>query len=198
MKLLASDNEQIRAWPGGFGNFKVGANYGPALVMQDQAKAQGYDQILWLFGPERFVTEAGASNFFVVLQVDENNWQLMTAPLEDGLILPGITRASVLQLARERLQHAIGDGIQIDVVERPFTMADLFEAHRQGKIIEAFVTGTALFITPVDVIRSDQQDLEINCSPVKGISCSQMIKEWLIGIMSGKEEHEWTLRVDAA
>jgi branched-chain amino acid aminotransferase len=96
------------------------------------------------------------------------------------------------------LQHAIGDGIQIDVVERPFTMADLFEAHHQGKIIEAFVTGTALFITPVGVIRSDQQDLEINCSPVKGISCSQMIKEWLIGIMSGKEEHEWTLRVDAA
>lgn len=198
MKLLASDKGHIRAWPGGFGNFKVGANYGTALILQDQAKAQGFDQILWLFGPERYITEAGASNFFVVLRVSEKTWQLVTAPLEEGVILPGVTRACVLQLARERLQKAAGDGIQIDVVERQLTMTELFDAHDHGNIIEAFVTGTALFVTPVGVIRSDGREIEMNCEPMNGILCSQMIKMWLIGIMTGKEEHEWARIVDEA
>ncbi|PPJ58187.1 hypothetical protein CBER1_02557 [Cercospora berteroae] len=196
MKLLASDQDQIRAWPGGYGNTKVGANYGPTLHLQDQAKARGYDQILWLFGSERYVTEAGASNFFVVLRVDERNWQLVTAPMEDGLILPGITRASILQLARERLQPAVGDAIQIDVVERQLTMGEILTAHAQGNVIEAFVSGTALFITPVGVICADGQDLEINSDPVDGFLCSQIIRSGLIGILSGKEDHDWALLVN--
>lgn len=198
MKLLASGNEQNRAWPGGFGNHKLGANYGTTLVVQEQAKAQGYDQNLWLFGPERFVTEAGASNFFVVLRLDDETWQLVTAPLEEGLILPGITRACVLQLARERLQNEVGDGVRVDVVERQFTMNELFDAHGRGNIIEAFVTGTALFITPVGMIHVDGRDLEINCEPVKGILCSEIVRGWLIGIMNGREQHEWALVVNEA
>ena len=197
MKLLASDKDEIRAWPGGFGQYKVGANYGTALVSQDQAKAQGFDQILWLFGSERYVTEAGASNFFFVLRVGEKTWQLITAPLDEGLILPGITRACVLQLARERMQQSQSmKDIKVEVVERQFTMGELFEAHRQGKIIEAFVTGTALFVTPVGIIRADGQDIEINCEPVHGVLVSQLVKDWLIGIMNGSEEHEWAFVVD--
>lgn len=197
MKLLASGKEQIRAWPGGFGNFKVGANYGPALVLQDEAKAQGFDQILWLFGSERFVTEAGASNFFVVLRMDDGKtWQLVTAPLEEGIILPGIMRDSILRLARGRLQDVVGDAARIQVAERPITMGEIFEAHSKGNVVEAFVSGTALFVTPVGMIRSDGKDLDINCEPVKGVLCSQLIRSWLIGIMNGKEEHEWVRIVD--
>lgn len=59
MRLLASSHDMIRAWPGGFGNAKVGANYGPSLLAQGEARARGYHQILWLFGEECFVTEAG-------------------------------------------------------------------------------------------------------------------------------------------
>lgn len=196
MKLLASEKEQVRAWPGGFGNAKVGANYGTTLVSQDQAKAQGFDQVLWLFGSERYVTEAGASNFFLVLRVDEKKWQLITAPLDEGLILPGITRDCILQLARGRLQQSVQDVVVVEVVERQFTIAEVFEAHKQGNIIEAFVSGTALFITPVGAIRSDGQDLEINCEPVHGVLCSQIIKGLLIDIMSGKQdEHGWTFVV---
>lgn len=198
MKLLASSIEQNRAWPGGFGNCKVGANYGTTLVLQDKIKAEGFDQTLWLFGDERYITEAGASNFFVVLRINEKKWQIVTAPLDGGMILPGITRACVLQLARERLQLAIGDDIQIEVMERQFTMADIFEANDQGNVIEAWVTGTALFVTPVGLIRSDGRDMEINCKPINGISCSALIRGWLIGIMNGREEHEWAQVISKA
>lgn len=197
MKLLASGKEQIRAWPGGVGNFKVGANYGPALVLQDEAKAQGFDQILWLYGAQRVITEAGASNFFVVLRMDDGKtWQLITAPLEEGIILPGIMRDSILRLARGRLQDAVGDAVRVEVAERPIMMEEIFQAHSKGNVVEAFVSGTALFVTPVGVIRSDGKDLEINCEPVNGVLCSQLIRSWLIGIMNGKEEHEWVRIVD--
>ena len=66
LKLLASSESTVRAWPGGFGYAKVGANYGPSLMAQAEARERGYDQILWLFGSDAEVTEAGASNFFVV------------------------------------------------------------------------------------------------------------------------------------
>ena len=102
MRLLASGHDMIRAWPGGFGNAKVGANYGPSLVAQGEAREKGYEQILWLFGPEGYVTEAGASNFFVVWRdVASEQLQLVTAPLGDGVILDGVTRRSVLEIARE-------------------------------------------------------------------------------------------------
>lgn len=51
LKLLASQND-TRAWPGGFGYAKVGANYGPSFVASMEGKKKGYDQILWLFGPD--------------------------------------------------------------------------------------------------------------------------------------------------
>ncbi|KAF7193479.1 Branched-chain-amino-acid aminotransferase [Pseudocercospora fuligena] len=197
MKLLASSDDQIRAWPGGFGNCKVGANYGPGLPLHDEAKAQGCDQILWLFGPERLVTEAGASNFFVVLKLDEKTWELVTPPLVDdggsGLILPGITRASILELARERLQNAVAGAVdRVEISERKLTMAGLSKA----QIIEAFAVGTAVSVTSVNTIRHEGRDIRINCEPVNGVLCSQILKDWLVGIMNGKEDHEWVTIID--
>ncbi|KAI9744351.1 MAG: hypothetical protein M4579_007696, partial [Chaenotheca gracillima] len=65
MRLLASKEDTVRAWPGGFGFAKVGANYGPSLMATQEARNRGYTQILWLFGETHMVTEAGASNFMV-------------------------------------------------------------------------------------------------------------------------------------
>jgi branched-chain amino acid aminotransferase len=65
LKLLASKND-IRAWPGGFGYAKVGANYGPAFVAAMEGRKKGYDQILWLFGPDFQVTFPCCSTFFVL------------------------------------------------------------------------------------------------------------------------------------
>lgn len=64
LKLLASKENTVRAWPGGFGYAKVGANYGPSLIAQGEARARGFDQVLWLLGQDCEVTEAGSSNFF--------------------------------------------------------------------------------------------------------------------------------------
>ena len=109
LKLLASKEDAIRAWPGGFGNAKVGANYGPSLLAQGEARERGYHQILWLFGEECFVTEAGGANFFVLWKNRQTGRrELVTAPLGDGVILEGVTRASVLEDEHSRsLQGAL-------------------------------------------------------------------------------------------
>lgn len=149
LKLLASQPDSIRAWPGGFGYAKLGANYGPSLTAHSKAVAQGFDQVLWLFGEERLVTEAGASNFFIVWENKETKkLELVTAALENQLILPGVTRRSVLDLVRERLSGDNSYGLApVDVVERTFTITEVEEAWKEGRIVEAFVSGTAVCLS---------------------------------------------------
>lgn len=144
MKLFASQDDTVRAWPGGFGFAKVGANYGPSLVAHGEARARGFDQILWLFGPNCEVTEAGASNFFVVWRTREGKTQLMTAPLGDKVILNGVTRRSILDLAAERLSTESKELQALEIVERKYTMMELEEAIEEGRLVEAFVAGTAV------------------------------------------------------
>lgn len=180
LKLLASKDD-TRAWPGGFGYAKVGANYGPAFVAHMEGRKQGYDQILWLLGPEQHVTEAGASNFFVVWRTKEGGLQLVTAPLEGKIILEGVTRGSVLDLARERLvegsKYLTAEVGSVEIVERTYTMSEVVEASKEGRLVEAFVAGTAVsilswesrtctdthqyFITPVSAINFKDKEIEI-------------------------------------
>lgn len=139
LRLLSSENGAARAWPGGFGYAKIGANYGPSFLSLGECRERGYDQILWVLGPECKVTEAGASNFFVLMKnATTGRPELITPPLDDGIILAGVTRQSVLDLARTRLLD------QLDVVEAKFTMYDLQAAWKEGRILEAFVSGTAV------------------------------------------------------
>lgn len=148
LKLLASSPETVRAWPGGIGWAKLGANYGPSFQAHEKCQAQGYDQILWLFGNEGEVTEAGASNFFVIWKDrTTGRKELVTAAVEDQVILPGVVRRSVLDLVRERLS---GGGFLEDlgVVERKFFIGEIVEAWRDGRLIEAFVSGTAVSLFP--------------------------------------------------
>ncbi|KAK4989691.1 hypothetical protein LTR50_003016 [Elasticomyces elasticus] len=198
LKLLASREDTIRAWPGGFGHAKVGANYGPSLVAQGQARALGYDQILWLFGPDCAVTEAGASNFFVVWRArGSHRIQLVTAPLTDKIILDGVTRASVLSLAEERLGGgADGEEEGLEVVERSFSMGDVMQAYEEGRLLEAFAAGTAFFIAPVRLIHFRGVDLTLPADGPEANKYTLRIKGWLQAIMYGKEKHEWGVVVD--
>ncbi|KAK4697149.1 branched-chain amino acid aminotransferase, partial [Lecanoromycetidae sp. Uapishka_2] len=185
MKLLASSEDTVRAWPGGFGFAKVGANYGPSLIAQAEARARGYDQVLWLLGEESNVTEAGASNFFVVWRTKEGRVQLVTAPLTGKIILDGVTRGSVLELARERLHE------EVEVVERTYTMSEVAEAVEEGRLLEAFATGTAFFISGVSKIHFRGKDLEIPMSEGQTGKYAGMLKQWLRNIMYGEEVHQW-------
>ena len=190
MKLLASSENSIRAWPGGFGYAKVGANYGPSLLAQKDAVSKGYNQILWLFGPQAAVTEAGASNFFCVIRSKTTGKpELITAPLDDKIILDGVTRRSVLELARSRLAS------EIDVVEKQYTMVDLLTAHAEGRFVEAFAAGTAFFVAPVIEISYKGKSISPAKSGETG-TYTNTIKQWLIDIMYGIKPHEWGVVVE--
>jgi branched-chain amino acid aminotransferase len=113
-------------------------------MANSEAVARGYHQVLWLLNG--LVTEAGASNFFVVWKTKEGKTQLVTAPLGDKIILDGVTRRSILQLARERLADNKCGLEPLEVVERQFTMDDIAEAVQEGRLLEAFAAGTAVSI----------------------------------------------------
>lgn len=195
LKLLASNEDTIRAWPGGFGYAKLGANYGPSLVAQGEARSRGFDQVLWLFGKECYVTEAGASNFFVVWRTKEGKLQLVTAPLEERIILEGVTRASILELAKSRLAQSV-DGLEsLEVVEQRFTMADVVSAQQDGRLVEAFAAGTAFFVAPVGLIHFRSKDLDVPMADGETGAYARLIKSWLVNIMYGKEDHEWGIVV---
>ena len=70
---LLAISENVRAWPGGTGGHKVGGNYSPGFLPQQIASSQGYDQVLWLFGKDAQVTEAGGMNFIVVVKQDDGD-----------------------------------------------------------------------------------------------------------------------------
>ncbi|KAH8782627.1 putative branched-chain-amino-acid aminotransferase [Hyaloscypha finlandica] len=193
LKLLAS-TDGVRAWPGGFGFAKVGANYGPSLMANGEARARGYDQVLWLLNGQ--VTEAGASNFFVMWKSREGKTQLVTAPLGDKIILDGVTRRSILQLTRERLSHGRTGLDPVEIVERQFTMEDVVQAVNEERILEAFAAGTAYFVCPVSVIHYKDQDLQIPMSQGDSGPYTALIKSWLVDIMYGREQHEWGVVVE--
>lgn len=137
MGLHTSPDDMVRAWVGGFGYAKIGANYGPSLLATAEAQSRGSAQVLWLYGPEGYCTEACGSNLFVVWKCkDTGRTQLVTASLDDRLILDGVTRRSLLQLARERLAP--------EVVERRYTIGEVLEASQEGRIVEVFASGTAV------------------------------------------------------
>ncbi|KAF1940763.1 branched-chain-amino-acid aminotransferase [Clathrospora elynae] len=201
IKLLASQDDMCRAWPGGFGYAKVGANYGPSLVAQGEARKMGYHQILWLFGDDCTITEAGASNFFVVWRTKEGKLQLITADLNERIVLDGVTRRSILELARTRLTSSSTstDLETLEIVERKFNIFEIEEAAREGRLVEAFASGTAWFVAPISQIHFRGKDIEVPM--VKGDSgaYADVLKGWLKGIMwgsDGMEGHEWGIVID--
>ncbi|KAK8139106.1 Branched-chain-amino-acid aminotransferase [Apiospora sp. TS-2023a] len=187
MRLHTSPNDMVRAWVGGFGYAKVGANYGPSLLATQEARERGFGQILWLYGEEGYCTEAGASNFFVVWKDKATGkTQVVTAPLDDRLILDGVTRRSVLQLIRERL------GDEVEVVERKYTIGEVMEADSEGRLLECFASGTAYFVMPISLIHHRGQDLPFPMGKAgEGGPVTLKVKGWLKDIMYGGEQHPW-------
>ena len=133
--------EFTRAAPGGTGAAKCGGNYAAGLAAQAEAIENGCDQVVYLDAVERrYIDELGGMNVFFVL----DDGSLATPPLS-GTILPGITRDSVIQLARRAGRQ---------VVERPVSMDEWRDGAASGRIREAFACGTAAVITPIGTIKS--------------------------------------------
>jgi branched-chain amino acid aminotransferase len=133
-RIYVSD-EYVRAVKGGVGNVKTAGNYAASLFTSQVAKKAGYTQVLWLDACEhRWVEEVGTSNIFFLID-DE----LVTPPL-GGSILPGITRDSVLKLA---------ESWGVKTSERQIAIDEVLAASRDGRLQEAFGTGTAAVVSPV-------------------------------------------------
>lgn len=132
-------HDYTRAAPGGTGAAKCGGNYATSLVAQAEAIRQGCDQVVFLDAAERrWVEELGGMNIFFVFA----DGTLRTPPLT-GTILPGITRDSLIQLAR-------GEGLTVE--EEPYSIEDWREDAISGRLIEAFACGTAAVVTPIGTV----------------------------------------------
>ncbi|KAI1500897.1 branched-chain amino acid aminotransferase [Biscogniauxia marginata] len=185
---LEATDYAVRAWPGGVGDMKLGANYAPCVVPQLDAGSRGFQQNLWLFGPEEYVTEVGTMNLFVAVKDKQTGQkELLTHPL-DGTILAGVTRDSILSLARERLAP---EGWLIS--ERKITMPELYEASLDGRLIEVFGSGTAAVVSPVRKIgwKGKLVDCGLGEHEESGEVALRM-KGWIEARQYGDEEHDWS------
>ncbi|TFK60341.1 branched-chain amino acid aminotransferase II [Pluteus cervinus] len=202
---LLAGGEGVRAWPGGTGGHKVASNYSPGFVPQIAAAKQGYDQILWLFGDDRRVTEAGAMNFFIVVkrEDDENEIDIITPPL-DGTILPGITRSSCISLLQSHstdeltLSH-IPSSHRIHVHERILTMPEIAKWYSQGRVLEAFTVGTGVVVAPVGKIGFEGLEIVFPKYVENGGfgPVTKGIMERLLDIQFGRREWKgWSVRCD--
>jgi branched-chain amino acid aminotransferase len=179
---LWTSEHYTRAAPGGTGAAKCGGNYAASLVAQAEAIEHGCDQVVFLDAREnRFVEELGGMNVFFVFE----DGSIQTPPL-GGTILPGITRDSLLTLARDA---------GIPVREAPYAMADWQADAQSGKLREAFACGTAAVVTPIGRVRGNGFDFTIgNGGP--GVLTSEL-REKLVGIQRGTEQdaHGWVERL---
>lgn len=169
---LYVEDVYIRAAVGGVGNAKTGGNYAASLLAGAKAQEKGFSQVLWLDAKERkYVEEVGAMNMFFVFG------DTLVTPSLNGSILPGITRASVLELAEYLGYRA---------EERMISIDEVIAGAKDGTLTEAFGTGTAAVISPVGSLFYKGENYEINNFQVGPIT--QKLYDKLVGIQYGQEE----------
>jgi len=180
---ISVENEYVRAVKGGTGAVKAAGNYAASLYAAANAKKKGYTQVLWLDGIEhKYIEEVGSMNIFF-----EFNDELVTPELS-GSILPGITRKSIVQLARDMGKN---------VVERPISIDEVFDRFEKGELREVFGTGTAAVVSPVGEMEWDDKVIKIN-NGKSGKTTLKLFHE-LCGIQSGEVEdkYDWTIVVSS-
>jgi branched-chain amino acid aminotransferase len=172
-----------RAARGGTGAAKCGGNYAASLVAQSEAIRQGCDQVVFLDAAEhRWVEELGGMNLFFLF----DDGSLLTPPT-DGTILEGITRDSVLTLARAQ---------GLNVREERYAMDQWRADAESGRLVEVFACGTAAVVTPVGTVKSTQGDFTIGAGGAGQMT--QQIRTKLVDIQRGAaaDTHGWVQRID--
>lgn len=152
---LYAETKYIRAANGGTGEAKAAGNYAAAIRPTEIAKANGYDQVLWLDAHNfENILEVGTMNIFFKI-----NGKFITPSL-DGSVLAGITRSSVIELLRSK---------GFSVTERPVSMLEILDAYDKGTLEEAFGTGTAVGIAMIDEIGYQDRVIKLpSNNPVTG------------------------------
>jgi branched-chain amino acid aminotransferase len=176
------DQHWHRAGTGGTGAAKCGGNYAGSLVSQEQAYQHGCEQVLFLDdATSTTLEELGGMNVVVVMA----DGQVVTPPTS-GTILEGVTRGSLLQLARDRGR---------EVVERPIALAEVLGGIKTGAVAEVFACGTAAVVTPVGRLAGEDFDQVVGDGTPGELTMD--LYDELTGIQYGRREdrHGWTHRL---
>ena len=177
---LVADEDHVRAWPGGHGAYKLGANYAPTIQPAHEWEKKGYSQLLGI-GPNGMIMEGGAMNIFFVIDNE------IVTPMLQGSILPGITRKSTIELCKSW-------GMKVS--ERRIDIQEIADAYDAGKLQEVFGTGTAAVISPVGHLKWNDKVMEINDNKIGPIS--QKLYDTMTGIQWGEiaDPFNWIEKID--
>ncbi|KAK9047584.1 hypothetical protein V6N11_053423 [Hibiscus sabdariffa] len=171
---LYIDEEFVRAFPGGAGGVKTITNYAPVLKAIARAKERGFSDVLYLDAVERkYLEEVSSCNIFIV------KGNHISTPATNGTILEGVTRKSILEIARDQ-------GYQVE--ERAIPVDDLVDAD------EVFCTGTAVGVAPVGSITRQNRRIEFK---TEGSLVSKQLYSTLVGLQTGRIEDKkgWTVEI---
>ena len=174
--------DYARAAPGGTGAAKCGGNYAASLVPQAEAIERGHDQVVFLDAEEhKWIEELGGMNLFFVF----DDGRLVTPPLT-GTILPGITRNSLITLARE-------EGLEVS--EERYSLQQWRDDATSGKLVESFACGTAAVVTPVGRVAGHDGEFTIGSGGPGQLT--QKLRERLVGIQRGTvaDRHGWVVKI---
>lgn len=180
MRIYAEE-KYVRAVPGGVGNAKNAGNYGASMFPTAEAKRKGYDQVLWMDAFEhKYVQECGTMNVFFII-----GNTAVTPSLEDGTILAGVTRDSVIQLLKE---------MGLNVEERNLSIDEIEEAYKQGTLKEVFGTGTAATISFIKELRYEDFVMTFETEKWK---VGTEVKRRMSAIKEGKapDTYGWLVKV---
>ncbi|MEX0844753.1 MAG: branched-chain amino acid aminotransferase [Balneolaceae bacterium] len=145
---LITSEKYVRAVEGGTGNVKTAGNYAASFLPAQKAKEQGYTQVLWLDAKEqKYIEEVGTMNIHFLIG------DTLITPALNGSILPGITRRSIIALAKEW---------GLNVEERKISLEEVFDAYEDGSLKEIFGSGTAAVVSPVGLINHNGRTIELD------------------------------------
>jgi len=174
--------DYTRAAPGGTGAAKCGGNYAASLVPHANAVARGHDQVCFLDAAEhRWIEELGGMNLFFVF----DDGSLVTPPLT-GTILPGVTRDSLLTIAREE---------GLTVREERYAIDQWRADAASGRLTEAFACGTAAVVTPIGKVASHDGEFTVGSGGPGQMT--QRLRDRLVAIQRGtaEDKHGWVMRL---
>ena len=175
------ESEDVRAVRGGTGFTKCGGNYAGSIRASERAEGEGYAQVLWLDGVHRtYIEEVGSMN--VMFKVDGT----VITPALTGSVLPGITRKSCIEMLRSW-------GIPVE--ERLITAQELFDAAQEGRLEEAWGTGTAAVISPIGEMGWEDRHAVVNGGRIGPVA--QRLYDSLTGIQWGRlpDPFGWIMKV---
>lgn len=176
VKILATD-DYVRAVRKGIGECKTPANYAASMYAGEAAKNLGFTQVLWLDGVEqKYIEEVGTMNIFIQFK-DE-----VATPKLTGSILPGVTRASVIEILK---------AWKMNVTERLISIDEVVSEYKKGNVLGVFGTGTAAIISIVGLLKYKDSEMVFKSNQSDDLAVKLFEKITSIQYGFSEDEYNW-------